>query len=61
LIPPFDIFLVADDGNPVWIEPAETLEAAQARVAELGATNPGEYFIFSQKTGNKVAITVDDQ
>jgi hypothetical protein len=61
LIPPFDIFLVADDRNPVWIEPAETLEGAQARVAELGATRPGEYLVFSQKTGNKLSITIDGQ
>jgi hypothetical protein len=61
LIPPFDIFRVSEDGVPVWIEPAETLEGAQARVAELGATHPGEYFVFSQKTGHKLSITVDEQ
>jgi hypothetical protein len=61
LIPPFDIFVVAEDGNPIWIEPAETLEGARARVAELSATRPGEYLIFSQKTGHKLSITADGQ
>jgi hypothetical protein len=58
LIPPFDIFHVAQDNQPVWLEPASTLDGARARVKELGKSRPGEYFILSQITGRKISITV---
>jgi hypothetical protein len=59
MVPPFDIFRVIKDGQPFWLEPAESLDQAKARVQELGASEPGEYLIFSQKTGHKVSIKVD--
>jgi hypothetical protein len=58
LIPPFDIFQVIDDRQPLWVESASTLEVAKARVKELGKDRPGEYLVFSQKTGRKISITV---
>jgi hypothetical protein len=58
MIPPFDIFRVTQDNQPIWVEPASTLEDARARVMELGEFYPGEYFIFSQQTGNRIAMTV---
>jgi hypothetical protein len=57
MIPPFDIFYVSHDGY-IWQEPAESLECAKLRVQQLGASRPGEYIIFSQKTGNKLSIHV---
>lgn len=58
MIPPFDIFRVSDGGHPLWLEPASTLEDAKVRVQELGASHPGEYLIFSQKTGHKISLRV---
>jgi hypothetical protein len=58
MIPPFDIFRIAQDNQPLWVEPASTLEDARARVVELGELYPGEYFIFSQQTGHRIAMTV---
>jgi hypothetical protein len=58
MIPPFDIFRVIQDSQPLWVEPALTLEEATARVNELGKSRPGEYLIFSQKTGHKISIMV---
>jgi hypothetical protein len=57
MMPPFDIFYVSHDGY-IWQEPAETLESAKLRVQQLGTSRPGEYLIFSQKTGNKLSIKV---
>jgi len=53
----FDIFRI-DGGQPVWQERAQTLDDAIARVQQLGASLPGEYFIRSQKTGVEVSLTV---
>jgi hypothetical protein len=61
MIPPFDIFRVLQDSEPLWLEPASTLEEATARVNELGKFHPGEYLVFSQKTGHKISIVVARQ
>ena len=61
MIPPFDIFRVTQDSQPLWLEPASTLDDAKARVIELGKSRPGEYIIFSQKTGHKISIMVARQ
>ena len=44
----FDVFRVAKSGHEVRLASLSTLEGAKERVAALGATKPGEYFIFSQ-------------
>ena len=58
MIPPFDIFQVVEGRQPLWLEPASTLDDARARVNELGKSRPGEYLIFSQKTGHKISVIV---
>ncbi len=58
MIPPFDIFRVGEGGHPIWLEPSATLDDAKARVQELGKSRPGEYLVFSQKTGHKISILV---
>jgi hypothetical protein len=47
-IPLFDVFRVGKSGQDVRLESLSTLEEAKARIAVLGATKPGEYFVFSQ-------------
>ena len=59
MIPPFDIFRVLQDGQPLWLESASTVEDARARIKKLGEFCPGEYLILSQKTGHKLSILVD--
>ena len=56
MIAPLDVFKVEKDGNLRWIETADTLESAKARIAALGAKSPGEYVIYSQKTGNRTVV-----
>ena len=59
MVTPFDILRVLNEGAPFWMEAAQTLEEAKARVQQLAATLPGPDVIFSQKTGNKILITPD--
>ena len=56
MIPPFDIFRVANDGKLLWKAAAETLESAQHRIKLLMSVEPGDYVIYSQKTGNKTLV-----
>jgi hypothetical protein len=58
MIPTFDIFRVKD-GSPLWAECVQTLDEAKSRVQELAGSQPGEYLIYCQKTGNKTSITVE--
>jgi len=47
-----DIFSL-DSHGVLWLESAATLEAAKARVQELGAQSRGEYLVMDLKTGRK--------
>ncbi|MCU1241443.1 MAG: hypothetical protein JWO71_2169 [Candidatus Acidoferrum typicum] len=60
LLPPFDIFKVAGDGHPTWVQSALTLEDANARVQTLGLAFPGKYIILSQKTGRQTVVTISE-
>jgi hypothetical protein len=57
----FDVFRVAKSGQEVRLASLPTLEGAKARVAALGATKPGEYFIFSQLSLLNESIKVERQ
>jgi hypothetical protein len=58
----FDIFRRFPDGKPLWIESAQGLRAAQGRLAHLASATPGDYFIYSEKTGGVIDFerTMDD-
>jgi hypothetical protein len=58
-IPLFDVFRVAKSGQKVRLASLPTLEGAKARVAALGAAEPGEYFIFSQLSLLNESIKVE--
>jgi hypothetical protein len=53
---PFDIFYGAVDKEPLWIESAENLENAKARMKDLAAEKPGSYFLFSTAYGKVLAV-----
>jgi hypothetical protein len=57
MVPPFDIFRLDKDGSLHWLQTAESLQAAQLRIEVLGLSAPGQYVVFSQKTGHKTVIT----
>ena len=57
MVPPFDIFRVESDGHLAWRDTAETLELAKKRIETLMVNLPGEYIIYSQKTGYKMMVS----
>jgi hypothetical protein len=59
MLAPLDIFIKTEDGTYVWKAAAETLELAKSLVQRLATDSPGEYMIFSQKTGNKILVKPD--
>jgi hypothetical protein len=50
----FDIFRRFPDGKPLGIESAKGLRAALGRLAHLASATPGDYFIYSEKTGGVI-------
>ena len=56
MLAPLDIFKM-QDGTYVWKAAANSFELAKSKAEELG---PGTYLIFSQATGNKTTLTLDD-
>ena len=61
MIATFDLFRTEADGSVKWLGVCLDVDAAKARVLELSAVLPGEYFIFSQTTGRRVFINADGQ
>jgi hypothetical protein len=59
MIAPLDLFRTDPNGSPLWLDSFPNLEAAIARAKELAASHPGEYFIFSQTTGHKQTVELD--
>jgi hypothetical protein len=54
---PFDIFKIATNGDPIWIEAAQSLDAATARVGALRESVRCDYMILSQRTGKRIVFT----
>ena len=55
MFPPFHIFKVQSDGSLRWMEAAEDVERAKARVRVLAVSSPGE-FVITNMTGEKISI-----
>jgi len=54
----YDLFSGDPDANPKWRCAITGLEYAKRRMAELAATKPGPYFIYSITLG-RVMISLD--
>lgn len=61
MVPPLDIFRVTPDGQLLWKTTAESLESAHRRVRILMTSEPGEYVIYSQETGHKTIVRMQEQ
>jgi hypothetical protein len=57
MLPHFDIFKIALNGEYVWLEAAQSLDAATARVVALRESFPGDYIVLSQGTGKRIVFT----
>ena len=56
MIAPLDIFHIELGGRLIWKACADNLPAAQHRIALFMVSEPGDYMIFSQQTGNKTVV-----
>lgn len=50
----FDIFTTLPDGRPLWVECIEGVEEARRRMKTLANSQPGDYFIYSEKSGGVI-------
>ena len=48
-----------DDGELHFVEAAQSLDAAKARVQSLAELLPGEFVIYNEATGERVSVTTD--
>jgi len=53
---PVSIFRMRTDGTLHFVEEAQSLADARARVQKLAELWPGEYIISNQATGERVSI-----
>lgn len=52
----FDIFKI-QNGEHVWLEAAESLDAATERVKVLQKDTPANYMVYSHQTGKRIVFT----
>lgn len=52
-----DILKRQGDGSFVWIEAVNDLRVAEERISKLALVDPGEYFVFDQRSQQIVAKT----
>lgn len=50
----FDIFRRLDDGSPLWVAQADTLDDARSRLDAIRKLSPGRYFVRDASTGKHV-------
>jgi hypothetical protein len=53
--PHLDILKRTNDGSFIWIETASEVQVAEQRISQLARTDPGEYFVFDQRSQQIVA------
>jgi len=56
MFPQLDIFKLENDGSLVWKKTAENLQDAKVTVKGLATASPGDYVVFSQRTGHKTIV-----
>ncbi len=52
---------VLDDGELYFVEAAQSLDAAKARVQSLAELLPGEFIIYDEATGERVFVAAGDK
>ena len=55
--PTFDIFAGPTDKDAIWVDAVEGLSNARARMHEVAAIIPGEYFVFFSRDRSILART----
>jgi len=49
---------VLDGGELCFVESAQSLDAAKARVESLAESWPGEFVIYNEATGERVSVLI---
>ena len=52
----FDIMKINSDDSLLWVEAAESFDAAKDRALEFMYGSPGEYIVFDQETKQLLAL-----
>jgi hypothetical protein len=55
--PHLDILKRQSDGSFMWIEAVGDMRVAEERISHLAGMDPGEYFVFDQRSQQIVART----
>jgi hypothetical protein len=58
MVPSLDIFRI-ESGDLRWCEAAANMETAKARIEKLALSSHGNYFIFDQKSGQRIHMSVE--
>jgi hypothetical protein len=58
MVPSLDIFRI-ESGDLRWCEAAVNMETAKARIKKLALSSRGSYFIFNQKSGQRIHVSVE--
>jgi hypothetical protein len=58
MIPSLDIFRI-ESGDLHWCEAVANTKAAKARIKKLALSSRGNYFIFDQKSGQRIHVSVE--
>jgi hypothetical protein len=56
----FDIFRRLEDGSPLWVAQADTLNDALRQLDAIRRIHPGSYFVRDASTGKPAGPDVDD-
>jgi len=58
MAPSLDIFRI-ESGDLRWCEAAANMETAKARIEKLALSSRGNYFIFDQKSGERIHVNLE--
>jgi len=58
MIDPIDIFRI-ESGGVLWVESANSIDCAEARIRQLALSCPGEYIVLEHATGKKYVIKTE--
>ena len=58
MVPSLDIFKI-ESGDLRWCEAVTSIETAKARIEKLALSSRGNYFIFDQKSGERIHVNVE--
>jgi hypothetical protein len=58
MVPSLDIFRM-ESGDLRWCEAVTNMEAAKARIEKPALSWRGNYFVFDQKSGQRIHVSVE--